>query len=205
VGVTINQAVRALRKQVKKTQQIFATELGISISALNNYERRRTPEPKQLLAFQRAAMDAGRYDLANVFRTEAAEALGWESSMYTGVPLDLSKLREDDPKDWYELTCRDALEDCLRLATDYKDIAPIVISALRLAVMVKASQLWWEKDSRIVERFTEESARRGFVPIVHGEPIWANEIPDIKGFVPGDEKEPFTRPIPVTKKRSKKK
>jgi len=60
-SVTIHQAVRALRThtgKTGKTQQIFAMELGMSISSLVNDERNRTPEPKQLLIFFAAARDA---------------------------------------------------------------------------------------------------------------------------------------------------
>jgi hypothetical protein len=74
--VTVNQAVRALRKHVRKTQQIFATDLGISISSLNNYERKRIPEPRQLLAFERAAVGAGRRDLAKVFGARSMKPSG---------------------------------------------------------------------------------------------------------------------------------
>jgi transcriptional regulator with XRE-family HTH domain len=70
--------VRALRKHLGKTQQIFATALGISISGLNNYERHRIPEPKQLFMFERAARQAGRQDLAGIFSESAAQALGWD-------------------------------------------------------------------------------------------------------------------------------
>jgi transcriptional regulator with XRE-family HTH domain len=46
--MTVNGAVCALRKYLGLTQQAFANYAGISISALNNYERHRTPEARRL-------------------------------------------------------------------------------------------------------------------------------------------------------------
>jgi transcriptional regulator with XRE-family HTH domain len=74
--VTIHEAVRSLRKDLGKTQQVFATELGMSISSLVNYERDRIPEPKQLCRFFWAARDAGREDLAQIFKKAILKSLG---------------------------------------------------------------------------------------------------------------------------------
>jgi transcriptional regulator with XRE-family HTH domain len=171
--VTVNQAVRALRKHVRKTQQIFATELGISISSLNNYERQRTPEPKQLIAFQRAAQEAGRDDLAHVFWTEAQEALGIEWRWYSGSGARLSGLDRNNPENWYEVAALEALENCLGGATLYQDIAPSVVSAIALAV---ARQSEVTEDRDLVKRFAEESSKRGFVPKVRGRVQWETKI-----------------------------
>jgi transcriptional regulator with XRE-family HTH domain len=85
--VTVHQAVRALRRHAGKSQQVFATELGMSISALSNYERRRVPEPRQLLVFQKAAEVAERRDLAQVFRDQLKKALpqDWDKGTFAAV------------------------------------------------------------------------------------------------------------------------
>lgn len=72
----VNQAIRGLREHVKQSQQVFATELGISISALNNYEQKRIPELKKLFAFERAAIKARRDDLALIFNRAIKEGIG---------------------------------------------------------------------------------------------------------------------------------
>src|SRR5262245_33452092 len=151
--MTVNQAVRSLRKHVKKTQQRFATELDISISSLNNYERRRIPEPKQLLAFLRAAQDAGRDDLVTVFHGALHEALGIAVSWYFGAGLRLLRLEPEDPAAWYEWAAVQALERCLTGATEYKEVAPVVISALALAIEKQAEIV---NDPKIIERFAKE-------------------------------------------------
>jgi transcriptional regulator with XRE-family HTH domain len=73
--VTVHAAVKALRDHAGKTQQIFATELGISISSLSNYERTRMPEPAPLLKFRRVAEQVGRKDLEEVFNHALSESL----------------------------------------------------------------------------------------------------------------------------------
>jgi transcriptional regulator with XRE-family HTH domain len=72
--MTVHEAVVALRKHLKQTQQQFAWMMGLSISGLQNYEKNRMPETKQLMAFRRAADDAGRADLAAVFRLALADS-----------------------------------------------------------------------------------------------------------------------------------
>jgi transcriptional regulator with XRE-family HTH domain len=166
--VTVNEAVRALRKHVGKTQQIFATELGIAISSLNNYERQRTPEPKQLFAFSRVARDAGRDDLAEIFFRAAKEALGWES-WYSGSGLNLLKLDPSTPESWYELACIEALERCLSGASDYQDLAPIVLAAL---AQVIERQSGLQEGPEEWARFEEESVRRGYAFRTDGKVRW---------------------------------
>src|SRR5262245_53662198 len=87
--MTVHQAVRALRRHHDQTQQIFATQLGISISSLTNYERDRVPEPKQLLAFQKAAAKIQRNDLERVFQAafEASLGLTKEQGVFTTADL----------------------------------------------------------------------------------------------------------------------
>jgi transcriptional regulator with XRE-family HTH domain len=131
--VTVNEAVYALRKHVGKTQQIFATELGISISSLNNYERQRGPEPKQLFRFERAAIDAGRLDLAQIFRAALEKSLGVEHGE-TAI---------FQSKDRFETRAISKLLSCIRGNTA---AAPSVIGA------IAAGEPKW---------FIDEAIRRG--------------------------------------------
>ena len=48
--------------------------MGLSISGLQNYEKNRMPDTKQLMAFRRAADNAKRPDLAKVFRLALADS-----------------------------------------------------------------------------------------------------------------------------------
>jgi transcriptional regulator with XRE-family HTH domain len=139
--VTVNEAVRALRKHVGKTQQIFATELGISISSLNNYERKRTPEPKQLFRFERAAIDSGRGDLAEVFRDALVKSLG-------GVqPGELAVFHA---KDDFETIAISTLLLSIRGGTE---AAPPLVDALIQALARSKNR----------KKFIEEAIRRGFM------------------------------------------
>jgi transcriptional regulator with XRE-family HTH domain len=56
--MTVNEAIRALRKHSGKTQQVFATELGISLRAFQKYEQEQMPEPQALARFIALALDA---------------------------------------------------------------------------------------------------------------------------------------------------
>jgi transcriptional regulator with XRE-family HTH domain len=129
--MTVNEAVRALRKHLGKTQQAFASELGISISGLNNYERSRTPEHGRLYLFQSVAKEVGREDLAKVF-LKAIGAI--EAEPYSGPALKLLMLKHKHPATRFEFRCLEALALSLGAATGYEDLAPAVIAALALVV-----------------------------------------------------------------------
>jgi len=111
--VTVNQAVRALRQQAHKTQQVFATELKMSIASLQNYEQDWTPQPKQLTAFYEAAKQLGRADLAAVFSKELNEQLGIESWWWSGSEPSLSQIDPNDPEQWYERKALEAVAACI--------------------------------------------------------------------------------------------
>jgi transcriptional regulator with XRE-family HTH domain len=170
--VTVNQAVRALRKHVRKTQQVFATELGISISSLNNYERKRIPEPKQLATFATAARVADRPDLADVFSRALGHALGWYD-YYSGSGLTLITLDPNNPENWYELACVEALERILTNATQYQDLRHTVMAAISLVVERQGElELPRQKNWERWVRFEEESVRRGYAVKIGGKVKW---------------------------------
>ena len=74
--MTIDKAVRTLRAYLGKSQQVFATELCISMAALRNYEKgQHQPQAKALFAFHKTALLAGRQDLAEYFFLAAVESL----------------------------------------------------------------------------------------------------------------------------------
>lgn len=62
------EAVRKLRRHLGESQQAFATRLGLSIRAVANYEKDREPRGRAAAALGRAAVEAGREDLAAIFR-----------------------------------------------------------------------------------------------------------------------------------------
>jgi transcriptional regulator with XRE-family HTH domain len=139
--VTLNEAIRALRKHVGKTQQIFATELGISISSLNNYERKRTPEPKQLFRFERAALDSGRGDLAEVFRDALVKSLG---------VIEPGELAVFHAKDDFEVMVISTVLLSIRGGTE---AARPIVDAVRQALALSKNR----------KKFIEEAKRRGFM------------------------------------------
>ena len=79
-------AVRKLRSQLSDSQQAFATRLGLSISAIVNYERDRKPTGKALVALHRVARDAGQAELAEMFWTALHQELGLDER--TGRRVD---------------------------------------------------------------------------------------------------------------------
>lgn len=124
--MNVNEAVRNLRKHLRRTQQSFASELGISISALNNYERSRRPESRRMHIFYLAAKQAAREDLARVFWKALSEMV---VEPYSGPALRLLMLDPQNPGTRFELRCMDALALVLH-SIDYRDLAPAVLEAL---------------------------------------------------------------------------
>jgi hypothetical protein len=157
--MTVSQAVRALRKHVGKTQQVWATELGMSIRALFTYEHGKIPEPKQLMAFASAASAAGRDDLRRLFIKATAEQLGAIDMIWR----EAEKIRQEmegesrlPPPDWYEKQTLDVVRSCLKGKPGYGDYAWIVMEAVTSAVEK------FESDPETRRRFLEESVRRRY-------------------------------------------
>jgi len=63
----VNTAVKRLRESVGLSQQAFATELGLSIRSIANYERDRVPEREVLVRLVGFAMKHQQPRLAQVF------------------------------------------------------------------------------------------------------------------------------------------
>ena len=72
--MTIHEAIRSLRGD--RSQQAFATELGLSISTIQKLEKDRVPEPRSLYALVVQANQAGRKDLAEIFAKAFNEEIG---------------------------------------------------------------------------------------------------------------------------------
>jgi transcriptional regulator with XRE-family HTH domain len=70
------EAVKDLRAHLGESQQAFATRLGLSMSAIANYERDRSPTGKALVELAAAADAANRPDLAEKFLRALVAELG---------------------------------------------------------------------------------------------------------------------------------
>jgi transcriptional regulator with XRE-family HTH domain len=137
--MTVNEAARALRQHVGKTQQVFATELGLSLRAYQAYEQKQVPDPRPLLTLQYAAEEAGRIDLAQVFRRAFRENVGSHGEMFvTG--------------DEFEATAVSILLGCIH------ELSPSAHKLIReiAAILVRIQ----DPGS---EAFTTEAIRRGFI------------------------------------------
>ncbi len=71
------EAVRQLRERLGDTQQAFATRLGLSISAITNYERERIPSGRSLVQMMHVSDAHEHADLAQIFQDELSEQLGY--------------------------------------------------------------------------------------------------------------------------------
>jgi transcriptional regulator with XRE-family HTH domain len=79
VFVTISECIRELRTAAGESQQAFATNLGISIRALANYEAgQREPGIRTVGALFRVADYVRRVDLADFLFDQIREALGFD-------------------------------------------------------------------------------------------------------------------------------
>src|SRR5215831_6038074 len=76
----IYQAVRELRKTLGLSQQAFATELGLSIRAVVNYEKDRAPTARALAQLEKLARDSEHPELARIFRDALGNELGFGMS-----------------------------------------------------------------------------------------------------------------------------
>jgi transcriptional regulator with XRE-family HTH domain len=74
--MTTAEAIVALRKHRKQSQQQFATSLDMSISALQNHESGKRPDVRSLIKFIMLADQIERSDLGDVFRPVAQTLLG---------------------------------------------------------------------------------------------------------------------------------
>lgn len=75
----VADTIRSLRNYLGDSQQAFATRLGLSISAIANYEAtipRRLPEPKSLAALALLARSYGQPLVECIFLQELARQLG---------------------------------------------------------------------------------------------------------------------------------
>ena len=72
----INAAIREFRKSLGWSQQRFATELGISIRAVVNYEQQRMPSPKSLASLEMLAREHHHPELAYEFTQALGHQLG---------------------------------------------------------------------------------------------------------------------------------
>lgn len=76
--MTVKEAARELRAELKYSQQTMASTLGISMAALRNYESGAVanPDARAALAYLQAAQTCGRADLAGAFESKFGEAIG---------------------------------------------------------------------------------------------------------------------------------
>ena len=79
--ISFNQAARKLRSHMGRSQQSMATELGVSMAALRNYESGAVtkPDARALAAYliRSKYIDRPRMDLANVFYDLLQTELGY--------------------------------------------------------------------------------------------------------------------------------
>jgi hypothetical protein len=143
--MTVHEAVVALRKHRKETQQEFAWHMDLSISGLQNYEKNRVPEARQLLIFQRQAQMDNRLDLAEIFRQAFAEALGFG-------PIGHALFETND---WFETTAVSAVLANIR--STHRSVEPLIKA---IAECIDPEVF----DPAVVPRsFLDEAIRRGLI------------------------------------------
>jgi transcriptional regulator with XRE-family HTH domain len=85
-GLDVNEAVKKLRASLGLSQQRFATELGLSIRAIVNYEQNRVPSARALAQMESLAGRTQLPELAYDFGRALAGRLGLGRG--TRGPLD---------------------------------------------------------------------------------------------------------------------
>ena len=89
-----------------RPEVVFATTTGLSLTSIQNYERDRVPQLRQMLIFLTEAEKAGRGDLAEAIRAHIQAEHGWDESLSGSfvdvVPYKVSSKLRLSP------TCSDA-------------------------------------------------------------------------------------------------
>jgi transcriptional regulator with XRE-family HTH domain len=80
-SLSVPRAVRELRHSLHESQQAFAYRMKTAIRTIARYETIRPPRGSVLAQLEEVAMEAGRADLAAVFRQALAEELGSPSQL----------------------------------------------------------------------------------------------------------------------------
>ena len=75
--LNLNAAVKELRRTLGLSQQVFATQLGLSIRAVVNYEKDRSPTARALAQLEQLASDSQHPELARIFRDALGKELGF--------------------------------------------------------------------------------------------------------------------------------
>ena len=89
----LNTGVKELRRALGLSQQIFATQLGLSIRAVVNYEKDRAPTARALAQLAKLASVNEQPELARVFRDALGSELGL--GMSERPPLSAKELYLD--------------------------------------------------------------------------------------------------------------
>jgi transcriptional regulator with XRE-family HTH domain len=114
----LNTGVKELRRALGLSQQIFATQLGLSIRAVVNYEKDRAPTARALAQLAKLASVNEQPELARVFRDALGSELGL--GMSDRPPLSAEELYLDrafrrcvfeNPRSPAALKIRRALQD----------------------------------------------------------------------------------------------
>jgi transcriptional regulator with XRE-family HTH domain len=155
----LTQAVRELRTLTGETQQSFAQRLGLSLRAINNYEKDRAPNSPALFRLAKLARQVGRLDLAQVFSSalsaelqEVVEPMTKEERIWSSVVLAL--VRDRQLTDWPRIGgfLVKALEKVARQkdAAEAKELEPVLVEArysltstaeIELEELAKAQQI----------------------------------------------------------------
>ena len=78
--LNLNAAVKELRRTLGLSQQVFATQLGLSIRAVVNYEKDRSPTARALAQLEQLASDNDHPELGRIFRDALGNELGFGMS-----------------------------------------------------------------------------------------------------------------------------
>lgn len=76
----LKTSVKDLRRALGLSQQAFATQLGLSIRAVVNYEKDRAPTARALAQLEQLASDSEHPELARIFRDALGNELGFGMS-----------------------------------------------------------------------------------------------------------------------------
>lgn len=143
--VTVHAAVRELRLKLNLSQQAFAGRLGISISAVQNYEKNRVPNLQQLGFLYMLAREEREYEIAQIFRAAIDTASKVKVELMASWWKRYEDLRISTEREWVFMACAKRISSESRYASLFepfvKAIGPVMSDMIEDGTLVSEDVL----------------------------------------------------------------
>jgi hypothetical protein len=156
-SLPITRAVRELRQTLQESQQAFAYRMKSAVRTIARYETVRPPRGSVLAQLEGVALEAGRADLATVFRQALAQELGSPSQLMT-----------PEERAWSQAICN------LLRNRDHGDLGGVRVRLLDQLLKAQSQLLAWAQAGESLSRTAEqlENDRRNLEISAQGSALY---------------------------------